>query len=149
RVEFLSTPVPSGVRLTHLKDAPKIAGQLSGGGEQFGFPYSGPDTALVINRLLKSGAHVTFDGPSHVLATGPSRSAMENLAKEFGITIGATTDPGPSKPPLVLHAPRVGVYQPFTSGNIDEGWTRWVLEQYGFTPVSLHNADIRDRGLRE
>ena len=27
--------------------------------------------------------------------------------------------------------PRIGLYQPWT-GSMDEGWTRWVLEQYGF-----------------
>ena len=30
-------------------------------------------------------------------------------------------------------APRIGLYQSW-SANMDEGWTRWVLEQHGFTP---------------
>ena len=33
----------------------------------------GPDTAIAINRLLKDGAHVAFDGPSHVAVTGIAR----------------------------------------------------------------------------
>ena len=28
--------------------------------------------------------------------------------------------------------PRIGLYQPWT-GSMDEGWTRWLLEQYGFS----------------
>ena len=32
---------------------------------------------------------------------------------------------------------------------MDEGWTRWVLEQYGFTPRTLHNADVRAGKLRD
>jgi len=32
---------------------------------------------------------------------------------------------------------------------MDEGWTRWVLEQYGFASTPLHNADIRAGRLRE
>ena len=32
---------------------------------------------------------------------------------------------------------------------MDEGWTRWVLEQYEFTLTTLHNADIRAGRLRQ
>jgi hypothetical protein len=32
---------------------------------------------------------------------------------------------------------------------MDEGWTRWVLEQYDFTHTTLHNADVRAGRLRE
>ena len=31
---------------------------------------------------------------------------------------------------------------------MDEGWTRWVLEQYDFTLTTLHNAEVRAGGLR-
>ena len=40
------------------------------------------------------------------------------------------------------------MYQPWTGGNMDEGWTRWVLEQYQFNLTSIHNADIRAGKLR-
>ncbi len=32
---------------------------------------------------------------------------------------------------------------------MDEGWTRWVLEQYGFNNTPIHNADIKAGKLRE
>lgn len=32
---------------------------------------------------------------------------------------------------------------------MDEGWTRWVLEQYEFSLTSIHNADIRAGKLRQ
>ena len=35
----------------------------------------------------------------------------------------------------------------WNGGNMDEGWTRWVLEQYGFRSTRLHNADVRAGGL--
>jgi len=43
---------------------------------------------------------------------------------------------------------RVGLYQSWT-GNIDEGWTRWVLEQYESPYTTLHNSDIKAGKLRE
>jgi len=41
------------------------------------------------------------------------------------------------------------MYSPWTGGNMDEGWTRWVLEQYDFASTTLHNADIRSGKLRD
>ncbi len=43
---------------------------------------------------------------------------------------------------------RIGLYRPWVA-SIDEGWTRWILEQYQFPFTSLYNADIRGGHLRE
>jgi hypothetical protein len=43
--------------------------------------------------------------------------------------------------------PRIGLYKSFM-GDIDEGWTRWLLEHFGFVYSSLLNADIRAGSLR-
>jgi hypothetical protein len=42
---------------------------------------------------------------------------------------------------------RVGLYRAWNP-IIDEGWTRWILEQYEFAPVSLRNGDIQAGNLR-
>jgi hypothetical protein len=137
------------------------AGTVSGSGTRFGFDYDGPDTAIAINRLLKDGAHVAFDGASHVVVSGAPRAKIEQVAKELGIAMKAaeprTLEPRtrnlelrtPNAEPLAFHAPRVAMYQPWTGGNMDEGWTRWVLEQYEFNLTSIHNADIRGGKLRQ
>ncbi|MEN6602918.1 MAG: M14 metallopeptidase family protein [Bryobacteraceae bacterium] len=44
--------------------------------------------------------------------------------------------------------PRIGLYKGFVP-NIDEGWTRWVLEQFGFAYTSLGNREIQHGGLRQ
>jgi hypothetical protein len=41
------------------------------------------------------------------------------------------------------------MYQPFGGGNMDEGWTRWVLEQYSFPYTTLHNADVQAGSLHD
>jgi hypothetical protein len=43
--------------------------------------------------------------------------------------------------------PRIGLYRSFRA-NMDEGWTRWLLEEFGFAHSPLRNADIRSGGLR-
>ena len=46
-----------------------------------------------------------------------------------------------------LRQPRVGLYRPWQA-DIDEGWTRWLLETYGFSYSSVRNADIIGGDLR-
>ena len=43
--------------------------------------------------------------------------------------------------------PRIGLYKSWTA-DIDEGWTRWLLEQFGFAYASLRNADVQAGDLR-
>jgi hypothetical protein len=43
--------------------------------------------------------------------------------------------------------PRIGVYQSWIP-DIDEGWTRWLLEQFGFAYTTLHNPEIQAGELR-
>ena len=38
--------------------------------------------------------------------------------------------------------PRVALYKPWTA-NMDEGWTRWVFEQYGVPYTNVTDADVR------
>jgi hypothetical protein len=56
----------------------------------------------------------------------------------------------PGVPPELekLRAPRVGLYKPWAA-SMDEGWTRWVLEEYGFDPKSVDNKTVRGGRLAE
>jgi hypothetical protein len=51
-----------------------------------------------------------------------------------------------TKAVLTKHAsqtkPRIAIYNPW-GGALDEGWTRWLLDQYGFAPKSLHPQDVK------
>jgi len=103
---------------------------------------------------LKDGARVVFEAPSRVAITGIPRAKIEQAAKELGLYVKASASPesripNPESRPVSFHAPRVAMYQPWTGGNMDEGWTRWVLEQYEFSLTSIHNDDIRAGKLRQ
>jgi hypothetical protein len=47
-----------------------------------------------------------------------------------------------------LKRPRIGLYKSFMPV-IDEGWTRWLLEQFGFEYSSVGNKEIQAGGLRQ
>jgi hypothetical protein len=44
--------------------------------------------------------------------------------------------------------PRIALYEPW-AGNIDQGWTRWILEQNRFPFTRVHNPEIQAGHLRE
>ena len=161
-VQFVRTPLPESLRMTRVNGRPHMPGKVSGTGSYFTFDYTGPDTAIAINRLLKAGAQVAFDPPTtsadgaeadgpgtraRVAVSGASREIVDTLSRELGLWVAAGTEPRQPgvSPTMRIQAPRIGMYAPWTGGNIDEGWTRWVLEQYDFEVTALHNEDIRDR----
>ena len=75
---------------------------------------------------------------------------MQVIATEFSLSavaLDARAAPNPQS--TAFHAPRIATYQPWTGGNMDEGWTRWVLEQYEFGSSPIHNAEIRAGALRQ
>jgi hypothetical protein len=154
-VDFAKTTTPPGLKLSRVSGLPHTPGRIAGNGNRFVFDYVGADSAIAVNRLLKDGARVVFERPSQVAVTGTTRDRIDALAREFSLNVAATQ--GASNPAadlsessaLLLRAPRIALYAPWTGGNMDEGWTRWVLEQYEFAPATIHNAEIRRGALRQ
>ena len=149
---FVKNALPA-VKMTKADGLPTIAGDVTGTGTRFTFDYKGADSAIAINRMLKDGARVSFAGPSHVAVSGIARTKIEQIARDVGLSVTASAEirnlKSEIRNDLAFHAPRVAMYQPWTGGNMDEGWTRWVLEQYEFNLTSIHNADIRAGKLRQ
>jgi hypothetical protein len=113
---------------------------------------------------------------TRVFALGVTRQRLESLARDFALEAKAVEvkpllgSQGPlakelarysdklkvaapsisQQASVVLRArpPRIGLYQSWAA-NMDEGWTRWVLEQYEFPYTTLHNAEIKAGRLRE
>jgi hypothetical protein len=147
-------PLAAETGLQKLDGSPALEGRVSGNGARFVFDYRGADAAKAINRLLKDGARVALDSggtdgkSARVWLTNVSRKQIESIASTLGLQVKAVDTPVPTGA-LNVRAPRIGMYQPWGGGNMDEGWTRWVLEQYNFASTPLHNADIRAGKLRD
>jgi hypothetical protein len=73
---------------------------------------------------------------------------MQEVASALGLQVRATPKQAPAGASHAVKAPRIGLYQPWT-GSMDEGWTRWVIEQHEFPYSTLHNADIKAGKLRD
>jgi len=111
-------------------------------------------SALAVNRLLRAGDRVswadgafTAGGERHQAGTilvedgGGTGDRIESLARELGLDFYGLPA-APDVRAYQLQEPRIGIYKSWVA-NMDEGWTRWLLEQYEFPLDTLHDADIR------
>ena len=144
---MIHTPLDGEVKLTKLPGAPKLDGKVTGQGPRYVFDYVGADDAIAINRLLKDGARVSLTSDK-VWVANPPKKTLDAVASDVALQVTTTTAPLPPSA-VTVKAPRIGMYSPWTGGNMDEGWTRWTLEQYGFTNTTLHNAEVRAGRLRD
>jgi len=96
---------------------------------------------------LDIGARQWPAGAFLVMASEASRRLVQSAIETDGLRVRGLASM-PDGPRVVLRPPRVGLYRAW-GGNIDEGWTRFVLEQFGFAAITLRNADIQDDHLDE
>src|SRR3989442_947449 len=74
---------------------------------------------------------------------------MGVTAARHGFTVtAARTAPAGGVGVSHQRLPRIGLYRPWT-GNIDEGWTRWLFEQYGISYTTLLDNDFKKGALRQ
>jgi hypothetical protein len=95
-----------------------------------------------VNEILAANGKVSFAGED-ISVSGIDKGRLDAILKENRLRSGGTGEAGKA-----MKAARVGLYRPWTA-SMDEGWTRWILEQYRFPFQSLYNADIRGGHLRE
>ena len=158
RVDPVSDPM-TDEQLAHLKavtDLDPPPSQVQGSGATFILSHQSNSSFRVINDVLAAGGSVGFasdevktpEGTEKgaIVVSGVSRASIGDLSKKYAISVLAV-DKAPEHV-IALHKARVGLYRPWDS-SIDEGWTRWILEQYGYAPISLYNADMRSGGLRD
>jgi hypothetical protein len=123
------------------------AGRVTGSGQALAVDPAQNNAYRAINRAWKraSGASVQLapaaagSGARYVIS-GLAEPLLAELVDALALS-AERIDPAAS-PGTPVARPRVGLFRPWSS-SMDEGWTRWVLEQYGFEPVTLRPADFR------
>ncbi|MBI4462277.1 MAG: hypothetical protein HY653_05170 [Acidobacteria bacterium] len=167
-VDAVEVKKPFEAELTKLGSIAPARGELRRGSRPARNPYGyvippGPNNKVIAtNRLLKVGAEVYWltepvDAtgwrfpPGTILVRPGSvrdlRAQVEEFVSKLGLLVAEVERPLQARA-LRLRAPRVGLYQPWMA-SMDEGWTRWLLEQYGFDYKTLHNEDIKAGKLAE
>ena len=106
------------------------------------FDHGANASFRAINEILAANGAVSFSG-DEIGASGIDNSKLNAILSENRLHAAPPKDTGKAVKPS-----RAGLYRPWVA-SMDEGWTRWILEQYKFPFTSLYNADIRGGHLRE
>jgi hypothetical protein len=116
-------------------------GRLTGSGPDLSVAAAQNNAFRAINSAWKHGATVelTTGTESRYFISGLSDSAKAELVSSLAL-IAERAERASARQPIAR--PRIGLVRPWGS-SMDEGWTRWVLEQYGFEIVVLRPADFR------
>jgi hypothetical protein len=75
----------------------------------------------------------------------PHSKSAATIVAAIARDLGTRVDGVKGKPPqaaVPVGRARVALYRPWND-NIDEGWTRWLLETYGFAFTTVTDADMR------
>jgi hypothetical protein len=100
---------------------------------------------VTVRRADQASADGLVRAGDFLVAGSAPESLVGEIANDTGVNFAALNgDVGRAH---VLAKPRVGMYQRYGGGNMDEGWTRFLLEQFGFAYTSLFDKDIKPGGL--
>ena len=111
-------------------------GRITGTGAVLALDPAQNNTYRALNRAWAGGGSVQYaDG--RYLVSGLSGQQQNALVDSLALVAERAAGAG-----AAVTRPRIGLFRPW-SGSMDEGWTRWILEQYGFEYVTLRPADFK------
>ncbi len=131
-----------------------LSGRTTGSGSALALDPAQNNTYRALNRAWTEGGSVRFEpgqageggqggSGGRYLITGLSSGVMDRLVSDLALRAERAGGGG-----TLIPRPRIGLYRPWQA-SMDEGWTRWVLERYGFAFTSLYNAGVLAGNLRD
>jgi Zinc carboxypeptidase len=119
-------PLQMGVRVRALTALPQ-AGRIN-----------------TLSAQLKRPAKSSINASS----TSDYSNAARILESQHRLRVSASGTNSKALSYTLTHLPRIAIYRPWT-GNMDEGWCRWVLEQFNLPYVSLTDSVAKAGKLRD
>jgi hypothetical protein len=118
-------------------------GAISGSGTALLLDPAQNNAYRAVNQAFEGGARVFLDAEGRFALDGLSEAAARELSDSLHLRAErARAGTGTS-----LSRPRIGLHRPWDP-SMDEGWTRWLFEQYGFDFQSLEDGEVRNGNLR-
>jgi hypothetical protein len=121
-------------------------GGLEGKGPYYSTPDDKNNVSALINAMQKADAQVFLAGGEHsarlaIFAAHPQLSAN---AEKFHLHLQAL--PALPTGAIPVKPVRLALYKSYVP-SLDEGWTRFLLEQYGFSVKNIENKEVRAGNL--
>jgi hypothetical protein len=140
RVDPVEEPI--GASLNTVTTAAPPAGRVAAA-QSYIFDGRLNDSFRAVNLLLDKGVPVRrTDTGDFVVSANP---ALVSIAARTGVSFDEWRGTAAHE----VKRLRVAMYQRYRGGNMDEGWTRLLLEQFGFPYTTALDADVKKGGLRD
>ncbi|MDE0897717.1 MAG: M14 family zinc carboxypeptidase [Longimicrobiales bacterium] len=114
------------------------------------------DSFEAVNMLFAAGADVSrasangdgFRMGDFIVEPGADATAVRDIAEETGVDFTALNGDG-SGSTYPMSQQRIGMFQRHYGGNMDEGWTRLLLEDFSYPYSTIMDAEILRGDLHE
>ncbi|MGD9344557.1 MAG: M14 family metallopeptidase [Candidatus Aminicenantes bacterium] len=161
-VDVVTVKKPFNAQTVPVEKIEKPRGHIQKSPDRIGYAWGHAtnDDLVALNRLMANGHTVLWNAEPFAIGkkTYPSGTMvvlqkesldtdLEGIIADLHVHFVALKDK-PSVQALRLKPVRLGLYKSWTS-SMDEGWTRWVLEQYEFRYTSVFDDDIRKGALEK
>ncbi|MDI6699055.1 MAG: M14 family metallopeptidase [Candidatus Saccharicenans sp.] len=153
-----------GVRVDPLDDLPEanlelitgpieVRGELRAGPAAYKLDGRLNDSFTAVSLLLDSKIQVlrsdqkTEDlNPGDFIVPQAPSQVLESIAAKTGVDF-LPLNSLPAEGTHRVRRLRIGLYQRFYTGNMDEGWTRLLLEKFNLPYLTIKDADIKSGQL--
>jgi hypothetical protein len=154
RVDPVETPVEAA--LTRVTAELDPSGVVSAGSNGYVLDGRLNDSFEAVNLLFDAGASVRratsggegFRAGDFIVGPAADANAVRRIADETGVDFVAL-EADASAASHGIARQRVAMYQRYYGGNMDEGWTRWLLEDFSFDYTSIMDEEILRGDLHE
>ncbi|MFW6075481.1 MAG: M14 family metallopeptidase, partial [Chloroflexota bacterium] len=155
-IDAVEVRAPFEADLEQLEKVTPPPGVVEGTGTTYILDPRLNASVKAVNALLEAGATIgryTGTPEQDGIATGSfvardvRRDEIEDIASRHHIRVDTTSGSISKRLLQPIRTPRVGLYRSYRPNAMDEGWTRFILEEYGFAFETLRNADIRQGDL--
>jgi hypothetical protein len=125
------------------------ASTITGRGSSLALDPAHNNTFRLINQAISGGATVRYApatgtrGARYLLA-GSNAQRLDSLAKSLSVS-GERMNVARNVPTSAVPT-RIALYKA-APGNMDQGWTEWLLDTHGFKYTLIGPTDIRDGNL--
>ncbi len=154
RADPVSTPIEAATtRVTTWLDP---QGEVTGGSNGYVLDGKLNDAFHAVNLLFEGGASVRrvahggegMSAGDFVVEAGVSSDLVAEIAAETGVDFMPLNGevPAASYP---IEKQRIGMYHRYLGGNMDEGWTRLLLENFDFEYTKMLDEHILSGNLND
>lgn len=130
-----------------------VSGKVETGGDRYILDGRLNDSFKAVNLLLDKRVSVWrvdkaapgLRPGDFIISRGP-KALLRDIAEQTGVDFKALKN-NVKEGTHQVKKPRIGMYQRYYGGNMDEGWTRLLLEKFSFPYTSLMSAEIKKGNL--